>query len=179
MVTKLKAKFIPTDYELEFLKILQNVKQKDMFVKYYTMDFYKLTIWFEHRELSKEKVAWYINGLRFNIQDEVGMLNISSIEDTYQYALKVEDKLKRKGQGNGRWKEKQDILTQAKPSAKGEPKPVDQKRRIARGEFRGNYFRCGKEGHIYLECLIGRTTAIVNDVLVQDSQLEQGESLLA
>ena len=47
-----------------------------MAAKDYTKGFYELTIWFGHRELSKEKVAWYINGLRFNIQDEVGMLNI-------------------------------------------------------------------------------------------------------
>lgn len=38
MVTKMKAKFIPTDYELELFKILQNVKQKDMHVKDYTKD---------------------------------------------------------------------------------------------------------------------------------------------
>ena len=59
-----------------------------------------MTIQSGHRELSKEKVAWYINGLRFNIQDEVGMLKIDSVEDAYQYALKAEDKLKRRNQGS-------------------------------------------------------------------------------
>ena len=54
-----------------------------MIVKDYIEEFYKLTIRSGHRELSKEKVAQYINGLRFNIQDEVGMLNISSVEDSY------------------------------------------------------------------------------------------------
>ena len=92
MVTKLKAKFIPTDYELELFKKLKNLKQKDMTMKYYTKEFYNLTIQFGHRELSKEKVAWYINSLRFNIQDEDGMLNISSVEDAYQYALRAEEK---------------------------------------------------------------------------------------
>lgn len=65
-------------------------------MKDYTEEFYTLTIRSGHRELYKEKVARYINGLRFNIQDEVSMLNIYSIEDAYQYALKAEDKLKRK-----------------------------------------------------------------------------------
>ena len=83
MVTKLKAKFILADYEIELFKRLQNLKQKDMTVKDYTEEFYKLTIRSGHRELSKEKVARYINGLRLNIKDEVGMLNISSIEDAY------------------------------------------------------------------------------------------------
>ena len=57
MVTKLKAKFIPADYELELFKKLQNLKQKDMTVKDYTEEFYKLTIRSGNRELSKEKVA--------------------------------------------------------------------------------------------------------------------------
>ena len=39
MVTKLKAKFIPTNYELELFKRLQNLKQKDMTVKDYTEEF--------------------------------------------------------------------------------------------------------------------------------------------
>ena len=53
-----------------------------------TAEFYKVTIGFGHRELSKENVARYINSLRFNIQDEIGMLKIDSLKDTYQYALK-------------------------------------------------------------------------------------------
>ena len=52
-------------------------------MKDYIEDFYKLTIQFGHRELSKENVARYINGLRFNIQYEIGMLNIASVEDSY------------------------------------------------------------------------------------------------
>ena len=48
-------------------------------------------------------------------QDEVGMLKIESIEDAYQYALKVEDKLKRKIQTNSKGKEKLNSSTLAKP----------------------------------------------------------------
>ena len=66
-----------------------------------------MTICFGHRELSKEKVARYINDLRFNSQDEVSKLNIYSIEDAYQYALRKEEKLKRKNQGSCGGKEKQ------------------------------------------------------------------------
>ena len=42
MVTKLKTKFILVDYELELFKRLQNLKQKDMSMKDYTKEFYKL-----------------------------------------------------------------------------------------------------------------------------------------
>lgn len=99
MVTKLKAKFIPVDYEHELFKKLHNLKQKDMSVKDY-IEFYKLTIRFGHRELSKEVVERYINGLRFNIQDEIGMLKSDLVEDAYVYALKAKDKLKRRHQSN-------------------------------------------------------------------------------
>ena len=56
------------------------------------------------------------------------MLNISSVEDAYHYALREEEKLKRKNQGSSRGKEKQDYLAKAK-SAKHEPKLVDQRKR--------------------------------------------------
>ena len=54
-----------------------------MSMKDYIEEFYKLTIRFGHRELSKEKVTQYVNGLRFNVQDEVGMWKIESIEEVY------------------------------------------------------------------------------------------------
>ena len=77
------------------------------------------------------------------------MPNIYLVEDAYYYALRVEDKLKRKIQGNAREKEKQDSWTQAKLCVDDEFKNV---RRIGRGEFRGNCFRCVKEGHISFKC---------------------------
>ena len=59
------------------------------------------------------------------------MLKIESIEDAYQYALKVEDKLKRKSQTNYKVKEKMDNSRQAKTCVtKDEPKPIEKKRRI-------------------------------------------------
>lgn len=106
MMTKLKAKFITIDYEIELFKILVNLKQKDFSMKDYSEEFYKLTNWSRHSELSKEKVTRYINGLRFNIQDEIGLLNISSVEDTYQNSLREKEKLKRRDQGNPQGKEK-------------------------------------------------------------------------
>ena len=143
MVTKSKPKFIHAKYELELFKRLQNIKQKDMSMKDYTKEFYKLTIQSRHRELSKEKVAQYVNVLRFNIQDEIGVLKIESIEDAYQYALKAEDKLKRKIQVNTKGKEKLHNSVQAKLSvAKDELKPIEQKKTIGRGDFKGKCYKC-------------------------------------
>jgi hypothetical protein len=56
-----------------------------------------------HRESDDEKVARYLNGLRYEIQDEISMMTIKNVEDSYQMASKAEVKLARKqgqrGQG--------------------------------------------------------------------------------
>ena len=47
-------------------------------------------------EDTPEKVARYINGLRFDIQDEFGLLSLRYVEETYEVALKAEEELMRK-----------------------------------------------------------------------------------
>jgi uncharacterized protein YjbK len=64
-----------------------------MSVKEYTEDFYKMNIRVGHRERDDEKFARYMNGLRYDIQDEMSMMTIRMVEDSYQMALKDEEKL--------------------------------------------------------------------------------------
>jgi uncharacterized protein YjbK len=75
-----------------------------MTVKEYIEEFYRLNIRAGLCESNDEKVAGYMNGLRYKIQDEMSMMTIRTVEDAYQMALKVEEKLSRKqGQrGQGR-----------------------------------------------------------------------------
>lgn len=75
---------------------MQNLKQKGMSVKEYTEEFYRLNIRIGHVEDDLEKVARYINGLRYEIQDEISLLSLKTVEDAYQAALKAEEKLLRK-----------------------------------------------------------------------------------
>jgi hypothetical protein len=67
-----------------------------MSVKEYTEEFYKLNIRGFHIEENPEKVARYINGLRYEIQDEIGILSPNTVEEAYQFSLKEEEKLARK-----------------------------------------------------------------------------------
>jgi hypothetical protein len=103
MITKMKAKFIPRDYQITLFRRMQNLRQKLMSVREYTEEFYRLNIRASHRESDDEKVARYLNGLRYDIQDELSMVTICTVEDAYQMALKAEEKLSRKkvqrGQG--------------------------------------------------------------------------------
>jgi len=75
---------------------MKNLRQKFMTVKEYTEEFYKLNIRVGHRESDDEKVARYMNGLRYDIQDEMSMTTVRTVEDAFQMALKVEEKLSHK-----------------------------------------------------------------------------------
>jgi hypothetical protein len=93
MIAKMKEKFIPRDYQISLFRRMQNLRQKLMTVKEYTEEFYKLNMRASHRESDDEKVARYMNGLRYDIQDEMNMVTIRTVEDAYQMDLKVEEKL--------------------------------------------------------------------------------------
>ena len=75
---------------------MKNLIQKGMTVKEYIKDFYRLNIRDGQRERDEEKVSIYINGLRYNIQDEINMATVRTVEDVYQIALKEEENLTRK-----------------------------------------------------------------------------------
>ena len=67
-----------------------------MTVREFTEEFYKVNIRSGHIEDTPEKVAKYVNSLRFDVQDELSLLSLRSVEEAYQVALKVEEKLMRK-----------------------------------------------------------------------------------
>ena len=96
MVVKLKGNFLPRDYHINIFKQLQNLKQRNITLKEYTEEFYKLNIRVGHVEENDEKVARYITGLRFDIQEEISLLSLKNVEDAYQAALAVEEKISQK-----------------------------------------------------------------------------------
>jgi hypothetical protein len=83
---------------------MQNLRQKGMTVKEYTEEFYRIKIREGHRESDDEKVARYMNGMRYEIQDEMSMVTIRNMEDAYHIALKDEEKLAQKQSQRGRGK---------------------------------------------------------------------------
>jgi hypothetical protein len=83
MVANMKAKFIPKDYRINFFRRIQNLRQNGMIVKDYTKEFYRINIREGHRESDDDKVARYMNGLRYDIQDEMSMVTIRNVEYSY------------------------------------------------------------------------------------------------
>jgi hypothetical protein len=83
MVAKMKAKFIPKDYQITLFRRMQNLRQKLMSVKEYTEEFYRINIRAGHREGDDEKVSRYMNFLQYDIQDEMSMMTLRTVEEAY------------------------------------------------------------------------------------------------
>jgi hypothetical protein len=95
MVAKLKAKFIPKDYQINLFIKFQNLRHRLMTVKEYTKEFYRLNIRTGKTKKDDEKVVRYINVLRYEIQDEINMMTVRTVEYSYHISLKEEEKLVR------------------------------------------------------------------------------------
>jgi hypothetical protein len=104
MVVNLKAKFIPKYYQINLFRKMQNLRQKGMTVKEYTEEFYRLNIITGQRERDEEKVSRYINGLSYEIQDELIMMLVKIVDNAYHFVLKDEEKLARNQNHRGRGK---------------------------------------------------------------------------
>ena len=100
MKAEVKKQFVPDDYEVLINQRLQNLKQRDMDVSGYTQEFHNLTLRAKVNETSKQKLARYVNGLKISIQDELTLINLESVHQCFNLALKIEEKLKRRSENN-------------------------------------------------------------------------------
>jgi hypothetical protein len=102
MVAKMKDEFMPKDYNINLFREMHNLRQKGITIKEYTEEFYTLNIRTGQRERDEEKISRYINGLRYEIQDELNMMSVKTVEDAYQLAPKEEDNFTRNQSQRGR-----------------------------------------------------------------------------
>jgi hypothetical protein len=54
-----------------------------MAIKEYIEEFYSLNIRTRKRERYEENISRYINGLRYEIQDDLSMMSVRTVEDAY------------------------------------------------------------------------------------------------
>jgi hypothetical protein len=143
-------------------------------VKEYTKEFYQLNIRAGQKENEDEKTVRHINGLRYEIQEEINMMSVSKVENSYQAALKAEENLARRqsqrnrGESSSRGKGTSgEKFQKSKPEAdkqhnhheKGGSSKEEHHggrsyfpRGRGRGRSRGGvvkFYTCGKEGHKY------------------------------
>lgn len=103
MVVKLRGKFLPKDFHISLFKQMQNMKQKIMTMREYTKEFYKINLREGYIEDTVEKVASYLNGLRYDIQDKLSLVNPTGIDESYRYALRAEERIQRRSSTRGRF----------------------------------------------------------------------------
>jgi hypothetical protein len=72
------------------------MKQRAMIVKEYTEEFYKINLREGYIEDTTKKVSRYLNGLRFDVQDELSLVSSINVDEAYQYALKEEERIQRR-----------------------------------------------------------------------------------
>ena len=111
-----------------------------------------------------ERVARYINGLRYDIHDELSLLNLKTVEDAYQLTSKLEEKLLRKQ--NLKKRGKNIVRGRGSPSSggriskdgvQGSRNQLSQREGFAGGRGRGRNryvkgYACGEIGHMSWNC---------------------------
>ncbi|KAK2991171.1 hypothetical protein RJ640_015476, partial [Escallonia rubra] len=95
MKEKLKAQFLPRDYDQTLYQRVQNLRQHEKTVKEYTQEFHKLSLRSNLAKTESQNVSRYVNGLRLAIQDQVSLQRPYKVSDAYQLALKVKIQLTR------------------------------------------------------------------------------------
>ena len=78
------------------------LRQKDMDVSTYTEEFHNLVMKSGIVEPKNLKLARYLQGLKLSIQDELSLATITTIQQCFMLASKVEEKFKRKNEQGGR-----------------------------------------------------------------------------
>jgi len=166
MVSKIKEKFLPVDYQQNLCKQVQNLRQKDTSVREYTEEFFKLSLRSGIKEPEYQRVARYVNGFQYQIQYEMSTHYFRNVDEAYQVALKVEEKIDRKLQQKfrGRGPRGRGRASAARGNEKEDESTSSQNSRGGNGTGRGRGFgrgkdkyiitcyRCGVEGHKASEC---------------------------
>ncbi|XP_057833404.1 uncharacterized protein LOC131044153 [Cryptomeria japonica] len=101
MKNLIKEQFSPSNYRIHVKRMRQNLKQKDIDVMSYTKQFHKLSIRGGYEE-EDEKVARYVNGLKYHLQYEIGLQVPRTIGECFQLAIRVEEKVKRRQERSAR-----------------------------------------------------------------------------
>jgi hypothetical protein len=79
-----EGKIFPCRFLSDLLKKLQDLRQREMSVKDYTEEVYRVSIRSGKSMEIEEVVARYVNGLRYLIQYEISMVGFSFVNEAYQ-----------------------------------------------------------------------------------------------
>lgn len=199
MLKHLNARFMPSDYQQKLFREFQNLKQKESSISTYTEEFMKLQIRTNLQEDEEHVVARYINRLRFQLQNELGLLKVNIVDEAYQLALKAEEKLTRfsrvasKKGGSNSNRESRNSSKSTNEEPKDNVKENFQGRGGFRGRGRGQQFSGGwkplrcficSETHKAVDCPQNPKSAMATlaeegeEPLIEEVEAETGENLM-
>eukprot|EP00253_Pinus_taeda_P011055 PITA_11055 len=137
----------------------------------------------------------YVNGLRGEILDEIGILSPQTLDEAYQFALKAEEKINRKqnsrrGGGSGRGKGKvygrgrgtdsneegsssKSTGTAERDNSNREGRPAQRGRGFGRGRGTVQCYRCHKLGHKSYDCPEGEPAGGRGTYIAQPEDAEE------
>ncbi|KAI9165828.1 hypothetical protein LWI28_021216 [Acer negundo] len=171
MKGKLRAEFLPHNFQRLMYQRLQNLRQGMKSVDEYTTEFYQLLVRNDIQETQDQLVSRYCGGLRTQILDMINLFDPVTVTEAHQRALQLEKSLSRKpstrtfsnfgggpnsrsGMTNGnssggtnvdnRW----GASGSSNPTQRNPTNPTQPPRTT--GGFR--CFGCGKTGHRLSEC---------------------------
>eukprot|EP00253_Pinus_taeda_P017657 PITA_17657 len=130
-----------------------------MTVKEFIEEFYKLNLRAGYVEDTPEKTTRFVNGLRGEILDEIGILSPQTLDEAYQFALKAEEKINRKqnakrGGGTGKGK-------------------AHRGRGFGRGRGTVQCYHCHKLGHKSYDCPEGKLAGGRGTYIAQPEDVEE------
>ena len=70
----------------------------------YTEEFQKLDLRSRVKEVERIKVTRYLNGLMWSIQHELSLFSLTTLQNCFQMARNMEDRLRKKGDSSSKGK---------------------------------------------------------------------------
>ncbi|KAL5831601.1 hypothetical protein ACOSQ4_016955 [Xanthoceras sorbifolium] len=165
VVRKLRAEFLPHNFQRLMYQKLQNLCQGLRTVDDYTTEFYQLIVRNDIQETQDQLVSRYCGGLRAQIMEVVNLFDPITVSEAHQRTLQIEKSVSRRGVGGlfshgsggmtGRLGSG-NSSTSSRPAAVGSSSSTpnifsapNQQPRTA-GGFK--CFNCGEVGHRQSEC---------------------------
>nr|GEU84592.1 hypothetical protein CTI12_AA123990 [Tanacetum cinerariifolium] len=118
------AWFLSVDYKKTLYSLYQNCRQSTQTVTEYAEEFMRLASCNQLSESDGQQVAWFNNGLRYDIQAIVSLQTTWTIDEGVRITLKAEETIKKHGTGSSMYKTKTDT-NQSSTSQSGGDAQVD------------------------------------------------------
>ena len=154
----LRGRFLPPDYEQYMFKPYQRCAQGMRNVNEYASEFMRLAERNQLSESDNQQIARYLNGLKPNIRDKIGIQMVLSEQETRNLALKVELMLSEKAHNDNYCQysgneNKQVVFDRGKSVQGAQPSNplhiVNPDKATTRGNIRGTTFNLLKSSNPY------------------------------